>query len=291
MADLLPVLKPLVDATEALSSEVYPSVSCIIRMVVGLIKNDLTPRENDSDITETFKCKVIVGLRSRISFPDNDGFPHSAVAVALLLDPRHKSLSVIDDLEVREQLKNFVLDLLRKQQQEETPQNDTKDQLPPCKKQRTVSSYLEGDFSDEESDSIEDEMRQYLHDKVTRASTKNPLMWWKVNAGKFPQLAKLARKFLCIMGTSVPSERVFSIAGLTITKTRSQLDPEAVDQIIFMNKALQRKYQEEKKAVQDGQELQIKQEPKDEQIQPKIKQEPENEFGDKDDDFPLPKLY
>ena len=89
----------------------------------------------------------------------------------------------------------------------------------------------------------------------------------------------------------MPSERVFSIAGLTITKTRSQLDPEAVDQIIFMNKALQRKYQEEKKAVQDGQELQIKQEPKDEQIQPKIKQEPENEFGDKDDDFPLPKLY
>ena len=39
------------------------------------------------------------------------------------------------------------------------------------------------------------------------------------------------------------------------------------------------------------QELQIKQEPKDEQIQPKIKQEPENEFGDKDDNFLLPKLY
>ena len=58
-----------------------------------------------------------------------------------------------------------------------------------------------------------------------------------------------------------------------------------------MNKALQRKYQEEKKAVQDGQELQIKQEPKDEQSQPKIKQERENEFGDKDDDLPLPKLY
>ena len=242
-------------------------------MVIGLIKNDLAPRENDSNIIETFKCKVIVGLRSRISLPDTPGFPHSAVAVALLLDPRHKSLSVIDDLEVREQLKNFVLGLLRKQQQEEIPQNDIKDQLPPCKKQKTVSSYLEGDFSDEKSDSIEHEMRQYLHDKVTRVSTRNPLMWWKNNAGKFPQVAKLARKFLCIMGRSVPSERVFSIAGLTITKTRSQLDPDAADQIIFMNKALQRKYQEEKKAVQDGQELQIKQEPKDEQSQPKIKQE------------------
>ena len=65
----------------------------------------------------------------------------------------------------------------------------------------------------------------------------------------------------------------------------------AVDQIIFMNKALQRKYQEEKKAIQEGQGLQIKQEPKDEQNQPKIKQEQENEIGDKDDIFPLPKLY
>ena len=44
----LPVLKPLVDATEALSSEVYPSVSCIIPMFVGLIKNDLATRENES---------------------------------------------------------------------------------------------------------------------------------------------------------------------------------------------------------------------------------------------------
>ena len=92
-------------------------------------------------------------------------------------------------------------------------------------------------------------------------------------------------------GWSTKKPKVFSIAGLTITKTRSQLDPDAVDQIIFMNKVLQRKYQEEKKAVQDGQELQIKQEPKDEQSQPKIKQERENEFGDKDDDLPLPKLY
>ena len=73
-------------------------------------------------------------------------------------------------------------------------------------------------------------------------------MWWKGNEPKFPNVAKLARKFLCIMGTSVPSERVFSIAGLTVTKTRSQPEAETLDQIIFLNKALKRKYAEEEQS-------------------------------------------
>ena len=48
------------------------------------------------------------------------------------------------------------------------------------------------------------------------------------------------------MATSVPGERAFSIAGLTITDNRARLNPEAVDEIIFMNKALHKKYAEEK---------------------------------------------
>ncbi|KAL4113081.1 hypothetical protein QTP88_016771 [Uroleucon formosanum] len=41
----------------------------------------------------------------------------------------------------------------------------------------------------------------------------NPLKWWKIFYSEFPTLAKLAMKYLCIQGTSVPSERIFSCAG------------------------------------------------------------------------------
>ena len=63
-------------------------------------------------------------------------------------------------------------------------------------------------------------------------------MWWKHYEKGFPNLFKLARKVLCVMGTSVPSERTFSQAGLTVTKTRAKLSLDVVDEVIFLNKSL-----------------------------------------------------
>lgn len=66
--------------------------------------------------------------------------------------------------------------------------------------------------------------------------SQNPLTWWQVHAGDFPLLAGLAKQYLCIPGTSVPSERVFSTAGDIVSAQRSCLTPQHVDQLLFLQK-------------------------------------------------------
>lgn len=67
----------------------------------------------------------------------------------------------------------------------------------------------------------------------------HPLDWWKQNESQYPLLARVAASLLCIPATSTPSERLFSTAGLTITKLGSCLKPENVDALIFLNKNMQ----------------------------------------------------
>ena len=51
----------------------------------------------------------------------------------------------------------------------------------------------------------------------------------------FPNLSKLARRVLCVPATSASSERMFSHAGLTVTKNRARLLPENAEMLIFLH--------------------------------------------------------
>ena len=66
----------------------------------------------------------------------------------------------------------------------------------------------------------------------------NPLKWWKFEESRLPTLSKVARKYLCVCATSVESERTFSTGGNMVTKKRSSLKPNKVNQLIFLAKNL-----------------------------------------------------
>lgn len=64
---------------------------------------------------------------------------------------------------------------------------------------------------------------------------RNPLEFWEEKKHLFPLLYKMACKYLCIPATSVPSERLFSKAGLLCNMRWNRLAPKKVDLILFLN--------------------------------------------------------
>ncbi|XP_034020294.1 zinc finger BED domain-containing protein 1-like isoform X2 [Thalassophryne amazonica] len=82
----------------------------------------------------------------------------------------------------------------------------------------------------------EDEVRRYRMEKPAGLND-NPLNWWRSNEKEYPLLACLAKRYLCVPGTSIASERVFSTAG-DITAKRSCLTPDHVNELLFLHKNL-----------------------------------------------------
>ena len=79
----------------------------------------------------------------------------------------------------------------------------------------------------------EKEMDRYF-DLPAADPESDPLQWWRNETQHFPILAVLAQKYLCICGTSVPSERLFSNFGFIVSEFRSHLKPECVDKLVFL---------------------------------------------------------
>ncbi len=301
---LLPALLPFVEATEILASEAYPSLSAVMPLIVNLSKYFLSVNDTDIEIIRVFKEKVLSGLKKRYTLPSDPKFHETTAAVASVLDPRHKSLKYIESGNVRDAIKNKLLMILKSAEdtQNDTPQPEQIEitseptEEPPTKRQ-AVLSFVQGDVFDVDENiqvrqsDLETELTSYLAEPVY---IKDPLVWWKHNENRFPKIAAQARKYLCIMGTSVPSERVFSVAGLTVTKTRASLDSDTVDELIFLNKVKRQKLKNEGAGSKDATNvIKIKQE---------IGQEGNGSASaiagpstidtvDNDEDPPLPSLY
>ena len=66
-----------------------------------------------------------------------------------------------------------------------------------------------------------DELQRYLKDPPAPVKA-DILDWWKGNESSYPTLATMARDFLAIPGSSVPSEQIFSSGKHTVTSLRNR---------------------------------------------------------------------
>lgn len=66
------------------------------------------------------------------------------------------------------------------------------------------------------------------------------LAYWKTHADTVPDLARFARSILCIPASSASSERMFSLAGRTITTQRTSISSARAEQLIYINQNYER---------------------------------------------------
>ena len=88
----------------------------------------------------------------------------------------------------------------------------------------------------DQSTAVEIEVQRYFSEKTSATERMtDPLEWWGKNEERFPFLSQVALRVLCTPATSVPSERVFSSAGLIVNKLRSMLMASNIDALIFLH--------------------------------------------------------
>lgn len=72
-------------------------------------------------------------------------------------------------------------------------------------------------------------------DEVLKSSDF-PLLFWRQKGDQWPTLRSVARKYLAIPATSVPSEQIFSLASRMLTARRSMLGGKGLEMLVYCKK-------------------------------------------------------
>ncbi|KAL1279098.1 hypothetical protein QQF64_025771, partial [Cirrhinus molitorella] len=231
-------LKPMLVATNVMCEEKTPTVSVIAPLHTQLL-SDMSSTAKDSPLVKELKNAIFQDLSKRYNSSEK-----SNLYISSALDPRFKSLLFLTPDEMNETFAKVVTKAAALQEAADLMDNRFQSTPPPDQEGSTMSA-AEGkiDYTEPGEDLFtvhspkrtEQEMKRY-QEAPALPLTEDPLEWWKSQAHGYHLLSKLAQRYLCVPGTSVSTERMFSTAGDIISAQRSLLTSKHVDQLLFLKK-------------------------------------------------------
>ena len=245
---LVDLLEPIKDITESLSSQSSVTISSILPTIC-MLEHIFTADAGDLPDIVAVKREMAVKLAQYYTNQKIKDY----LVIASFLDGRYKRLSFfpeeerarVRDVVARELSANIAARRRMEEPRIDVEVDDEADgEQPVAKKRRSLASLISqtiGEAEDEEDfprtspeREAQDEINRYFREPKLGFAA-NPLSWWKLGEGKFPFLAAMAKSYLCTPATSVPSERLFSVAGNIVTAKRSLLTPKNVGMLTFLH--------------------------------------------------------
>ena len=239
LKSVIEVLRPFEAVTREMSADKYVSISKIIPLSRSLQRLTTIHIAIPGSLCDKLSSRM---RRTFLNMED-----HNILFSGTILDPRLKKIAFTDSSSAEKAATQVVNEALLQRRNsvvsdsapvvDHSESNESSDRddssLWAFFDQRVAES------SSRRTDGIDvaTEMNQYLKVKILDRN-EDPVIWWKEHEAAYPNLHKLAMKYLCIPGTSVPAERLFSKAGELVSARRNRLKPKHVNMMLFLNKYL-----------------------------------------------------
>ena len=229
LKDIFPMMAPVRNVITEISGNQYPTCSIIIP-IVRCMEQSINSANPQTEMGKKFKAKLRNAISNRFK-----NFEHSPLlSIATILDPRFKKIHFRDPLAVSSAI-NKINGLIKSI----TP--DTATNRPQKKESNSIWDFHDSLNIEQPCTSTADpnlrrniELQQYL--EIQRISRQEDIFKYWTNVERtFPFLWKLALRQLSIIATTVPSERLFSRAGLIKRDNRNKLTGTHLNMLLFLS--------------------------------------------------------
>jgi len=162
---------------------------------------------------------------------------NSSAYLALILDPRYKSQILPDSID-EDTIKQILVEEFNNYQILERSYNSENDDdgsvVGDKRKSIGLLDYMLQKKKKSSNLQSRNEVDEYLITPV-EPSNINPCEWWRNHESHYPFLSKIARDYIGIPSTSVPSEQAFSKSGELINKKRNRLGDNSIEACMCLN--------------------------------------------------------
>lgn len=238
LEEIMKLLQPLNEVTEDLSGESYATLSRVLP-IINCLNNCITAMKPVSSVGRNLQTSLLREIQSRFeSYRDSPVYGPS-----MLLDPRFKDVH-FKSVDERNTAASVIISMVLPPDEgsdeddfvgyEEAPKKIPTDAGVWSYHEGMVQRHNDRKVTIRTPDTVRKEIDMYVRSGIEPMKS-DIFQYWETQKSTYPFLYQAAVKLLPRLATSLPSERLFSKTGRILSESRSSLDPDRVNRIIFLH--------------------------------------------------------